>query len=301
MLTLRRSASAVGGAGLGEPPRPQETGVAAAARAPSRRRVVAGSGLRPVSRPRARASADDPGLRHPKERRADRGPAALHARLRSELADLLEGTEERRAAVGIAGGVEGVRADDDLSGARRFRDGEGEREKERVAGGHIRHGDRGLSERPFRDGEPVVCQRRASERSEAGNPEDAVRGHAVSPGEPPRRRELHPVPLPVVERDRVDPPAPVREKREAGSAVEPPREEQNGRLPSRRRRPRDPDGTGPAAHRPATSPQRSLWIWRLSRSLRPESRTHSATSAAIAERSPWKTGEIRTDPFASRS
>ena len=68
-------------------------------------------------------------------------------------------------------------------------------------------------------------------------------GDAVAAGEPAGRRELDAMPLAVVEGDGVNGPSPPRKEREAGAAVEPSGEKQNGgpsapgrRIGDRRRR-----------------------------------------------------------------
>src|SRR5690242_5424804 len=99
---------------LGEALEPQCTGVATAARLPRLARVVAAQGDGVVHAERA-AELDDLALGEVYERRADADRRrALHAAARGEVRHALERGDVRRAAVGIAGIVDGVDTDEDV-------------------------------------------------------------------------------------------------------------------------------------------------------------------------------------------
>ena len=66
--------------------------------------------------------------------------ASLDARLGGQVGHALEGLDVLGPAVGVAAVVERVDADEDVAGLQRLGPGQGEREEDRVAGGHV--GDR---------------------------------------------------------------------------------------------------------------------------------------------------------------
>src|SRR5450759_3794280 len=204
---------------FGKPLRAEQAGVAFPAGPALPAWVVAGRGETRVET-EGEGEPDDVGLCHGEEGRSDSEASALAPGFRPEPRDTLEGGEELRAAVGVAGVVERVRADDDLRRAPRLGKGEGEGEEERVSRGHVRDGDLLVPERGLRNANRSVRQRGTAERPERGNRNHAMRGGAVKPREDARRRELDTMPLPVIKGQRVDRPAPARHEREARRAVE---------------------------------------------------------------------------------
>src|SRR5258706_10957082 len=87
------------------------------------------------------AAPDDVPLRQVDQRRAECRCAVLDPTLRPAQDDLLKGGDEVEAAVGVAAVVDRIHPDPDLTGITRFGEAEGEREKDRVAGGDVRDGD----------------------------------------------------------------------------------------------------------------------------------------------------------------
>src|SRR5450759_1645481 len=293
---------------FGKPLRAEQAGVAFPAGPALPAWVVAGRGETRVET-EGEGEPDDVGLCHGEEGRSDPEASALAPGFRPEPRDTLEGGEELGAAVGVAGIVERIRADDDLRRAPRLGKGEGEGEEERVSRGHVRHGDPRLPERLLRNADRAVRQRRTAERAEGRDRDHAVRGNAVVPRESARRLQLDAVALAVVEGERVDGPAPARRERETRRRVETAGEEHDARARAPRRSSGNRCRRGRrifswkvkrAAHLPGTSPQSSLWIWKVKPKFLFESRTHSATSAATFDTAPLKTGDIRTACVSSR-
>src|SRR5262245_34910768 len=94
------------------------------------RGVIAGGCGRKVQAELIRPT-NDLRLRHRDQRGVDpERETAFDTRLRSEVGGSLERFEELRPAVGISRVVEGIRADEDVSGADRFAPGHRVREEE---------------------------------------------------------------------------------------------------------------------------------------------------------------------------
>ena len=130
-------------AGLGESSGPQHAAVAAAARLAVGATDRSSCG-QPVVEAERQAAADDLGLRQADERRVDREAGAFDAGLRRERGHPLERLDELRPAVGIAGVVEGVHADDDVRRAEGFGPGQRERQEHGVARRHVGRRDAGV-------------------------------------------------------------------------------------------------------------------------------------------------------------
>ena len=76
------------------------------------------------------------------QRRVDpEAPLALHPRAGGQIGQALEGRDEFRPAVRIAGVVHAVDADKDVEGVQHLRPAQRDRQKNRVAGRHIGDGD----------------------------------------------------------------------------------------------------------------------------------------------------------------
>jgi len=88
------------------------------------------------------AEFNDAGFGHFDQRRPNMDArGAFNAGPGGEIAEGFEGVDELRAAIGVTGIVESVDADEDVLGAQDFSPGESEREKNRVAGGHVSDGN----------------------------------------------------------------------------------------------------------------------------------------------------------------
>ena len=106
--------------------------------------VVAGVG-EGVGDAEAEPFADDLGFGHLDEGSVDVEGVfarAFDAGFGGEVGDLLKGVDEGGAAIGVAGVVDGVDADEEVEGVAGFGEGEGEAEEDGVPGGDI--GDRDL-------------------------------------------------------------------------------------------------------------------------------------------------------------
>lgn len=181
------------------------TRVTVATRRPGQRvRIVARAGEREVDA-ELEALLDDLLLLPEQERRAypRRHLGVLHAGLGGELGHRLERVEKLGPAVGVAGIVDGVGADEDVCCAGRLGEREGVREEDRVAGGDV--GDRnvwGCVGAALRDGDTGVRQGRAGE--EARVDARCRVGHGGRCRERCCARELYAVPLAVVEGEGAD-------------------------------------------------------------------------------------------------
>src|SRR4051812_10233921 len=76
------------------------------------------------------AVADDLGFAHRDERRVDAEAAALDAGAGAEIGDTLEGGDEFGSAVGVAGIIERIDADDDVARVERLGPAERQRQKD---------------------------------------------------------------------------------------------------------------------------------------------------------------------------
>ena len=210
-------------------------------------------GLGLVARPRQReihaelvGAGDDLGLGERDQRRVDAEAArALDARLGGEIGQPLEGLDELGPAIGIAGLVERVHADEDVLGAQRLGPGERVAEKDGVARGHV--GDRNAGAdglvAPALGHRDVVGQRRAADGAEI-EPQREVRDGAE------RGRDLL-APIPARGRGAG------RSRRRARSTRTPLRARRRASSPSRARR-RGGRPRAPASDAPPGAPEQHV-------------------------------------------
>ena len=110
---------------------------------------------------------DDVGLRQRHQRRVHRQRAAFDAGARGHPGQLLEGMDELRPAIGIAGVVERVDADEDVGRAQHFGPAQGHRQEDGVARGNVGGGNVGrVHVAILGDGHVARRQRRAADRGE---------------------------------------------------------------------------------------------------------------------------------------
>lgn len=151
------------------------------------------------------AAGDDVGLGHVRERGVDFQSVrviGLNAGLCAQVGGALEGGDELRAAVGIAGIVDGVHANEDVAGLGDLGVSGGEGEKDEVAGGDVGDGDavghvsggailgnidvggeRGAADGTEVDGDDAVVDRAENARDLLGGDEFVAVALAVIEGE----------------------------------------------------------------------------------------------------------------------
>ena len=131
----------------------------------------------------------------------------LDAGLRGQVGQLLERRDELRPAVGIAGVVDRVHADEQVGRAHHFSIAERQRQKHRVAGRHV--GDRecrATSRSSLRSsGTSISSVSALPPNSIEPDRRDDVPLDAQRLGHAPRRIQLEPMPLAVVDRQRKQP------------------------------------------------------------------------------------------------
>ncbi len=120
-----------------EAARAQHAAVAPPARRARRQRIVAAV-RQAVIEAQRQAARDDLRLRHRDERRLNAKAPAFDAGLGRQPGRVLERLDELRPAIGIAGVVEGVDADEDIAGAQHLRPRQRQRQHHRIASRHIR-------------------------------------------------------------------------------------------------------------------------------------------------------------------
>ena len=130
----------VGDAGFRETAGAEYATIAGLARRSVGQRVVA-TVRQPIVQPQLQAAADDLGLGEIDQRRMDAERAAFHSGPRTKRGDLLERPDELGPAIGIAGIVERVDADHEITCAEDLGPGERQRQKNGVPRGHVRHRD----------------------------------------------------------------------------------------------------------------------------------------------------------------
>ena len=96
----------------------------------------------PVVQTERHAAADDVGLRHRDQRRANAKAAAFDASLRRKPGEVLECLDELRPAIRIARVVERVHANEDVVRAEHFRPCQRQRQHDGIARRHIRRRNR---------------------------------------------------------------------------------------------------------------------------------------------------------------
>jgi serine/threonine protein kinase/Tfp pilus assembly protein PilF len=183
---------------------PERARVAAQAGAAVGAGVVAGV-RQGVVHAQGQAAGDDAVLGHRQERGVDpEGAAALDAGLRRQVGHHLEGAEVLGPAVGIAGVVHAVGAEEEVEGAERFGPGQGQRQEHRVPRRHVGDGDLGrhrLGGAVLGDVD-VGRQGAAAEGAEVDLELDVPRD-SHRRRHPPRRQALDLVPLAVADRQRI--------------------------------------------------------------------------------------------------
>src|SRR5882672_2339352 len=120
-----------------EPLRAKHAAVTASARTSAVRRIVT-TVREPVVETELDAAADDVRFAEGDERRVHTESRAFDAVARRHGRQMLERGEELRPAVGIAGVVERVHADEEVVRAEDLGPAKRERQEDRVARGHIR-------------------------------------------------------------------------------------------------------------------------------------------------------------------
>ena len=137
-------------------------------------------------------------LRHRNQRSLDAEPATFNSRFRCKRRRSLECLDELGPAIGIAGVVERVHANEDVIGPEHFCPREGERQHDRIPRGYIGRRYR-AGMRPVLGHLAIPEQRRAAERREI-NRQLAVRSRAKRLGNLARRENLMAVALAVIHR-----------------------------------------------------------------------------------------------------
>jgi len=131
----------------------------------------------------------------------DAEAGAFDAGPRREIRERLERGDEFRTAVGIAGIIERVHADDDVARAVGFGPSERQRQEDRVARRHVRRRDAGGIQVAVARDVDVAGQRRSADGAqievELEVPLDAERTRDA-----PRGVDFADVPLPVANRER---------------------------------------------------------------------------------------------------
>ena len=147
------------------------------------------------------AQTHDIGLGKLNERRANRdaGPS-FDAGFRGQITHVLEGLNELGPAIGIAGIIESVDADEDVVGLEHFGPGEGEGEEDSIARRHVGHGDFAIHGRLVATfgNRDLVRQCRVAEDAQI-DLRDTVIQRAERRGNAPRRLQFDAMPLAVVE------------------------------------------------------------------------------------------------------
>ena len=153
----------------------------------------------------------------------------LDAGLGRHVRHAFESLEELGTAIGIAGIIEGIHADEDIGGIEHFGPREREGKKNRVARGDV--GNRNLA-RHFVRGTPLgdfhVTGKRGTAEHAQVELRRAMSGYADRFRHSPGGLEFDAMPLAVIERERVELEALAPGEREASGRIEPAAEQTDG-------------------------------------------------------------------------